>query len=105
MAVEKVGRESRGSRVPAGVAETLSPSEQAHMDSGGESAIDAPAPVETREPDAPEPAAPAVDEPAPAVDVPPAEPDTALAATDPKPATMVPHAALHEERERRKEAE
>jgi hypothetical protein len=86
-----------GSRaLPAGVTESLSAAEQAHIDSGGETALEAaPEPASAPAPElAPEAAAPAA--PAPTG----AEPEPA--AEKPK---MVPHAALHEEREARKAAE
>jgi len=85
---------SKGARaLPHGVADTLSPAEQAHIDSAGATPLqEAPA------------AAPSVDpEPSAPADAADKEPRIAGEA-DAKP-KMVPHAALHEERELRKAAE
>jgi hypothetical protein len=79
---------SKGARaLPDGAADNLSPAEQAHIDSGGTTPLpEAPAPSDT----------------APPAEAPAAEPPPLEADAKPK---MVPHAALHEERELRKAAE
>jgi hypothetical protein len=96
---------SRGPRaLPPGIVEPLTPAEQAHVDSAGAAAL---------EPGAPTDAAPSEPPADVAAAAPPADPpgetsdaaaDAPRAAEDTRP-KMVPHAALHEEREARKAAE
>ncbi len=82
------------------VAGSLTPSEQAHIDSRGETAIEAEAPAAEEAEPVEEPAAVAEPEPAAVEDADDGEPP---AAADGKP-SMVPHAALHEARQKEKAA-
>lgn len=89
-------------RNTATVTGSLTPSEQAHIDSRGETPIEAEAPViEADEPVADPAAEP---EPAAEADIAAADPIEGEPASDGKP-SMVPHAALHQAREEKKEAQ
>jgi hypothetical protein len=95
--------------LPAGITDSLSAAEQAHLDSGGVAALEA-APDSTTSSTAssttspePEAAAPAAEPASPERAA--AEPEAAAPEAPAERTKMVPHASLHEEREARKAAE